>query len=43
MFDIGVFGIQHANGENAWIGINGNTGDITDMKECKVFLFIFYM
>ncbi|RDX65749.1 T-complex protein 1 subunit gamma, partial [Mucuna pruriens] len=27
---------KHANGENAWIGINGNTGDITDMKECKI-------
>ncbi|KAL2563087.1 hypothetical protein AAZX31_20G201200 [Glycine max] len=27
---------KHANGENAWMGINGNTGDITDMKECKI-------
>ena len=27
---------QHANGENAWIGIDGNTGAITDMKEQKV-------
>lgn len=32
MFDL----FQHANGENAWIGIDGNTGDITDMKERKV-------
>jgi hypothetical protein len=28
--------LQHANGENAWIGIDGNTGEITDMKERKV-------
>lgn len=27
---------QHANGENAWIGIDGNTGEMTDMKERKV-------
>ncbi|KAG4941845.1 hypothetical protein JHK87_045716 [Glycine soja] len=27
---------KHANGENAWIGIDGNTGSITDMKECKI-------
>lgn len=24
---------QHANGENPMIGIDGNTGEITDMKE----------
>ncbi|GLJ05342.1 hypothetical protein SUGI_0016510 [Cryptomeria japonica] len=24
---------KHANGENVWIGIDGNTGEITDMKE----------
>lgn len=28
--------LQHANGENAWTGIDGNTGEITDMKERKV-------
>lgn len=28
--------MQHANGENAWIGIDGNTGELTDMKERKV-------
>ncbi|KAK7380168.1 hypothetical protein VNO78_32638 [Psophocarpus tetragonolobus] len=27
---------KHANGENAWIGIDGNTGSITDMKERKI-------
>ncbi|KAF8408271.1 hypothetical protein HHK36_007420 [Tetracentron sinense] len=27
---------KHANGENAWIGIDGNTGAITDMKEWKI-------
>ncbi|CAK9177941.1 unnamed protein product [Ilex paraguariensis] len=27
---------KHANGENAWIGIDGNTGAITDMKEQKI-------
>ncbi|KAF8026378.1 hypothetical protein BT93_F2999 [Corymbia citriodora subsp. variegata] len=27
---------KHANGENAWIGIDGNTGAITDMKERKI-------
>ncbi|KAL2898695.1 T-complex protein 1 subunit gamma, partial [Bienertia sinuspersici] len=26
----------HANGENAWIGIDGNTGEIADMKENKI-------
>ncbi|KAM4111821.1 hypothetical protein ACJW30_05G094200 [Castanea mollissima] len=26
----------HANGENAWIGIDGNTGIISDMKERKI-------
>ncbi|KAL1551914.1 T-complex protein 1 subunit gamma, variant 2 [Salvia divinorum] len=26
----------HGNGENAWIGIDGNTGEITDMKERKI-------
>jgi hypothetical protein len=31
---------QHANGENAWVGIDGRTGDIVDMKERKVFLFM---
>ncbi|THG03389.1 hypothetical protein TEA_026028 [Camellia sinensis var. sinensis] len=29
-------GVNHANGENAWIGIDGNTGAITDMKEQKI-------
>ncbi|CAI0431716.1 unnamed protein product [Linum tenue] len=28
--------IQHANGENAWTGIDGNTGEISDMKERKI-------
>lgn len=28
--------LQHANGENAWIGIDGVTGEIADMKEKKV-------
>ncbi|KAF9613082.1 hypothetical protein IFM89_005530 [Coptis chinensis] len=23
---------KHANGENPWIGIDGNTGEVTDMK-----------
>ncbi|KAH9718755.1 hypothetical protein WN944_023719 [Citrus x changshan-huyou] len=27
---------KHANGENAWIGIDGNTGAISDMKERKI-------
>ncbi|KAI5316213.1 hypothetical protein L3X38_045389 [Prunus dulcis] len=27
---------KHANGENAWIGIDGNTGVITDVKEKKI-------
>ncbi|KAL6310778.1 hypothetical protein AAG906_007428 [Vitis piasezkii] len=27
---------KHANGENAWMGIDGNTGAITDMKERKL-------
>ncbi|KAK8473479.1 hypothetical protein PHAVU_001G139250 [Phaseolus vulgaris] len=27
---------KHANGENTWIGIDGNTGSITDMKEGKI-------
>ncbi|KAL2941937.1 T-complex protein 1 subunit gamma [Bienertia sinuspersici] len=27
---------KHANGENAWIGIDGNTGEIADMKENKI-------
>ncbi|CAN4115357.1 unnamed protein product [Withania somnifera] len=27
---------KHANGENAWIGIDGNTGEIADMKERKI-------
>ncbi|CAK8540300.1 unnamed protein product [Lathyrus sativus] len=30
---------KHANGENAWIGINGNNGVIADMKEHKVLYF----
>lgn len=30
--------MQHANGENAWVGIDGRSGDIVDMKERKVFL-----
>ncbi|GJR60310.1 T-complex protein 1 subunit gamma [Tanacetum coccineum] len=25
----------HANGENAWTGIDGNSGEIADMKELK--------
>ncbi|CAH8386213.1 unnamed protein product [Eruca vesicaria subsp. sativa] len=27
---------NHANGENAWTGIDGNTGAIADMKERKI-------
>ncbi|XVF61215.1 hypothetical protein PTKIN_Ptkin08bG0112200 [Pterospermum kingtungense] len=27
---------KHATGENAWIGIDGNTGAIADMKERKI-------
>ncbi|CAN4105551.1 unnamed protein product [Withania somnifera] len=27
---------KHANGENAWIGIDGNTGEIADMQERKI-------
>ncbi|CAN6444530.1 unnamed protein product [Victoria cruziana] len=27
---------KHANGENAWTGIDGNTGVIADMKERKI-------
>ncbi|KAL4598459.1 hypothetical protein ACB092_11G061300 [Castanea dentata] len=27
---------KHASGENAWIGIDGNTGVISDMKEQKI-------
>jgi T-complex protein 1 subunit gamma len=29
---------KHANGENAWVGIDGSSGDIVDMKERKVSL-----
>ncbi|VVA18880.1 PREDICTED: T-complex [Prunus dulcis] len=32
---------KHANGENAWIGIDGNTGVITDVKEKKVGGYLF--
>ncbi|GJV65619.1 T-complex protein 1 subunit gamma [Tanacetum coccineum] len=28
--------LQHANGENAWTGIDGNSGEIADMKELKI-------
>jgi len=28
--------LQHANGENPMVGIDGNTGEITDMKELGV-------
>ena len=28
--------LQHANGENAWVGLDGRSGDIVDMKERKV-------
>jgi len=39
--EMNVFSLhQHANGENAWVGIDGRSGDIVDMKERKVFLFI---
>lgn len=31
--------LQHANGENAWTGIDGNSGVIADMKELKVQIF----
>ncbi|XP_019059084.1 PREDICTED: T-complex protein 1 subunit gamma-like [Tarenaya hassleriana] len=27
---------KHANGENAWVGIDGNSGAIVDMKESKI-------
>ncbi|XP_020571966.1 T-complex protein 1 subunit gamma [Phalaenopsis equestris] len=27
---------KHANGENAWVGIDGNSGAIVDMKERKI-------
>uniref|UniRef100_A0A0A9DAY7 CCT-gamma n=1 Tax=Arundo donax TaxID=35708 RepID=A0A0A9DAY7_ARUDO len=27
---------KHANGENAWVGIDGRSGDIVDMKERKI-------
>ncbi|KAK9673229.1 hypothetical protein RND81_12G154700 [Saponaria officinalis] len=27
---------KHANGENAWIGIDGNSGEVADMKEKKI-------
>ncbi|KAJ3681560.1 hypothetical protein LUZ60_016049 [Juncus effusus] len=27
---------KHANSENAWVGIDGNTGEIVDMKERKI-------
>nr|CAB3468130.1 unnamed protein product [Digitaria exilis] len=27
---------KHANGENAWVGLDGRSGDIVDMKERKV-------
>ncbi|KAL9257311.1 T-complex protein 1 subunit gamma-like protein [Drosera capensis] len=27
---------KHANGENAWVGIDGNTGVIADMKEKRI-------
>ncbi|KAH9613217.1 hypothetical protein KSS87_010058 [Heliosperma pusillum] len=27
---------KHANGENAWVGIDGNSGEIADMKEKKI-------
>lgn len=31
---------QHANGENSWVGIDGNSGAIVDMKERKVYIYI---
>lgn len=30
------FVLQHADVGNEWTGIDGNTGDIVDMKERKV-------
>ncbi|KAH9621382.1 hypothetical protein KSS87_007196 [Heliosperma pusillum] len=27
---------KHANGENAWVGIDGNSGEIANMKEKKI-------
>ncbi|KAL6876374.1 hypothetical protein ACP4OV_012946 [Aristida adscensionis] len=27
---------KHANGENAWVGLDGRSGDIVDMKERKI-------
>lgn len=30
---------QHANGENGWVGIDGNSGAIVDMKERKVYIY----
>ncbi|RWW42469.1 hypothetical protein BHE74_00051985, partial [Ensete ventricosum] len=30
------FVLQHANVGNEWVGIDGNTGDIVDMKERKI-------
>uniref|UniRef100_A0A453S6T1 T-complex protein 1 subunit gamma n=6 Tax=Triticinae TaxID=1648030 RepID=A0A453S6T1_AEGTS len=27
---------KHANGENPWVGVDGRTGDIVDMKERKI-------
>ena len=32
---------QHANGENPMIGIDGNSGEITDMKELGVSKLLF--
>lgn len=34
-----LLSLQHANGENAWTGIDGNSGVIADMKELKVQIF----
>lgn len=38
MTSFACFVLQHANAGNEWVGIDGNTGDIVDMKERKVWV-----
>lgn len=37
-----IISLQHANGENAWTGIDGNSGEIADMKELKVLIRLLF-
>jgi hypothetical protein len=43
MIPNGLLLFQHANGENAWVGLDGRSGDIVDMKERKVHMSIIHI